>query len=531
LLIHGQGWIHAARDHFTTGQPDRKEKFPVRIFGRLRGRRLGYAVTLAAAAALVGSLTSGLPALPFSQQATSATFDLDHGNVLIQVVFPRYDAVTRAESLGRPLLVVDRAAQIELPWFDALAPYHPTAVGIFSNLGRRPEAERTIRNKNIAVLYSAFTSLNVVLPEYKSSWLDMMAAAGLDPADTAEDPTTPSGIGIIATKKALAALKHDGTNRDGDIGGSKYNQQPYADYTGYEPVNSAYKLRDPSRWQPDVLTKDSSAKKGVFTVQQFAIPQFGVVKPFTYDSPAQFKVPPPVNSNFRNRKAYQQQADEVLAASANLTDMQKIKAEFFNDVVPSYGAVARVVNIGGNYTTEQTALYVTMADIAFHDTTIATYYYVRKYDAVRPYSAISYLYGNKKIKAWGGPGKGTVSDITGNEWKSYLSRQAEADYPEYPSATVGACLAFAQQARRSLGDSINITVPIPKGFSAVEPGVTPASDIVLHWGSFTEFAADCGQSRLWGGENFRSSIEAANHYGPKIGDLAYEFIQRKLNGN
>lgn len=54
------------------------------------------------------------------------------------------------------------------------------------------------------------------------------------------------------------------------------------------------------------------------------------------------------------------------------------------------------MNIGGNYTTEQTALYVTMADIAFHDTTIATYYYVRKYDSVRPYSAIRYLYGDKK---------------------------------------------------------------------------------------------------------------------------------------
>jgi len=95
-------------------------------------------VTLATTAAVVGALSVALPALPFSQQATTATFDLDHGNALVQVVFPRYDAVTRAESLGRPLLVVDRATQIEMPWFDALAPYHPTAVGIFSNLGRRP---------------------------------------------------------------------------------------------------------------------------------------------------------------------------------------------------------------------------------------------------------------------------------------------------------------------------------------------------------------------------------------------------------
>lgn len=503
----------------------------MRIFGRLRRRRLAYSLALAVTAAIGGALTTALPALPFSQQSTTATFDLDHGNALIQVVFPRYDAVTRAESLGRPLLVVDRAKQIELPWFDALAPYHPTAVGIFSDLGRRPEAERTVRNKNIAVIYSAFTSLNVVLPEYKASWLDMMATAGLDPNNTAEDPTTPSGIGIIATKKALAAMKNDGTNRDGDYGGRKYNTQPYADYTGYKPVNGPYDLRDPSRWQPNVMSKDSSAKEGVFTVQQFALPQYGLVKPFTFTNPAQFKVAPPTSSNARNRAAYKQQADEILAASAGLTDMQKVKAEFFNDVVPTYGAIARVVNIGGGYTTEQTVLYVTMADIAFHDVTVASYHYVRKYDSVRPYTAIRYLYGNKKITAWGGPGRGTVNDITGNEWQSYLSRQAEADYPEYPSVTVAACLAFAQQARRSLGDAIDITIPIPKGASYVEPGITPSTDIVLHWNNFTEFAADCGQSRIWGGENFRSSVDAAGQYGTKIGDMAYEFIQRKLSGH
>jgi hypothetical protein len=189
------------------------------------------------------------------------------------------------------------------------------------------------------------------------------------------------------------------------------------------------------------------------------------------------------------------------------------------------------VNIGGNYSTEQTVQYVTRADVTFHDITIASYYFMRKYDSVRPFSAIRYLYGNRKITAWGGPGKGTVSDITGDEWQSYLNGQAGADYPEYPSATVAACVAFAEQARRALGtDNIDISIPIAKGFSSVEPGVTPANDITLHWSSFTEFAKDCGQSRIWGGENFRSSIEAANQYAPKIGDLAYEFIQRKLNG-
>jgi hypothetical protein len=39
-------------------------------------------------------------------------------------------------------------------------------------------------------------------------------------------------------------------NQLGDEGGVLCNRQPYADYTGYDPVNTAYDLRDPSRWQP-----------------------------------------------------------------------------------------------------------------------------------------------------------------------------------------------------------------------------------------------------------------------------------------
>ena len=500
----------------------------MKIFRRLPGRRTRYGLAVTAAVAMTGSVMITVPA--FSDQTPA--FDLDHGNALVQIIFPRFHTVTLTQSVGRQLLVLDRAMQIEVPLFDAISPYEPNAVGIFSNLGRRPEAERTERNVNIAVLYSAFTSLNVVMPEYKPMWIDMMQAAGVDPNNTTEDPTTPVGIGIRAAKNALQALKNDGSNRDGDEGGRKYNQQPYADYTGYQPVNTAYKLRDPSRWQPNIITQPTPEGKTVFTVQQFAVPQYGRLKPFSYASPAQFTVPPPVSSDVHNREAYRRQADQVLAASANLNDTQKMTAELFNDTVPSYGAVARKVMFSGKYTTAQSVKYVTEADLTFHDTSIASYYFVRKYDSVRPFSAIRYLYGNRKVSAWGGPGKGTVSDITGKEWQAYLYRQSDADYPAYPSTSAANCLAFAEQARRLLGtDQIDLSFPYAKGSSSIEPGLTPATDISLHWNTLTDFARDCGQSEVWSGENFPASIEAAARYAPQIGDLVYQFLQRKLNGH
>lgn len=492
------------------------------ILRRLGRRRLGSAVAIAATAALVGSLSGTVSAAP---QAT-ASFDLDSGNALIGVIYPQFDTVARVEHFGRPMLYGgDSALLIEMPLFDALAPYHPTAVGIFSNLGRRPAEEHTTRNKNIAVIYSAFTSLNVVFPEYESKWLAMMEAAGLDPKNKAEDPTTPSGIGILAAKNAIASRKHDGTNRDGDEGGRQYNQQPYADYTGYQPVNSAYELRDPSRWQPNTV-----AKREVFTVQEFATPQFGRLKPFSYDSPKQFQVPRPTNNYQLNRKAYRQQADEVLKASANLDERQKMTAELFSDLVRPYGAIAGRIVIGGALSTEDAVHYVVTGAVTGIDVTIASWYFKRKYDAVRPFSAIRHLYGEKTVTAWGGPGKGTVSDITGDEWQGYLSTLAIGS-PEYPAGIAALCFAYAQQARRFIGtDALAIAVPTPKGSSLVEPGVTPANDMTLQWNSVTAWANDCGNSRVWGGENFPSTVAATNQYATKIGDLAYEFVQRKLNG-
>jgi hypothetical protein len=96
-----------------------------------------------------------------------------------------------------------------------------------------------------------------------------------------------------------------------------YNRQRYADYTGYQPVNTAYELRDPSRWQPLVETKGNC----VFQVQQFVTPQVGLLQPHSYPRSKlpSLQVPPPTMSNPRlNPAGYKAQVDNVLAVSAGL---------------------------------------------------------------------------------------------------------------------------------------------------------------------------------------------------------------------
>lgn len=354
----------------------------------------------------------------------------------------------------------------------------------------------------------------------------MLLSVGLDPDDAQENTASPAGIGNLAGKAVAAYREHDGMNQLGDEGGVLYNRLPYADYTGYEPVNTAYRLRDPSRWQPRVITPGS----GVFRVQQFVTPQYGKTKPYSYVTPNAFNTPKPQASDPRGRSAYQQQADEVLNASANLTDHQKMVAELFNNKIRSLGfsAVFAAVSRGLSLLSFIHLDFVT--NVAAFDTGIAVWNEKAKWDAVRPFSAVRYLYGDRPVRAWGGPGKGTVNNLPASQWKEYLD---VADHPEYPSGSASFCAAHAQAARLFLGtDALNWSVPAPKGSSVVEPGITPATDIVLGpWASWTEFETECGQSRLWGGVHFRASIEEGTRLGRPIGELAFQFVKRHVDGN
>ena len=485
-------------------------------------RRLKQGVGLATAGVLVATLAYAQT----SPAQEPGTFDFDSGNALTEVIYPHFSKAVRTITPdgSDATLVAEHILMVEIAWFDAIAPYHSTAVGIYSNLGRRPRSEATTRNRNIAVIYSAYTSLTTVFPQFTADFREMLTQVGLNPDDRSENTTTPVGLGNLASKKVLQARKNDGSNRDGTIG-REYNPKPFADYTGYEPVNTPYKLVNPSRWQPQLV-----GKNGIYKAQQFVTPYWGRVKPISYDSPTQFTVSPPVNSDHHNKAAYKRQVDEVLEASANLNDRTKMIAEFFNDKIYALGRIAGTAAfVQHNFDVEKAVQYVVTVDSAIFDVSIATWHFKRQYDTVRPVSAIRYLYGNKKLTAWGGPGKGTVNNITGNDWRSYLNT---ADHPDYPSGSSSFCHAYAQAARRFLGtDRLNLTVTFAKGSSAQEPGVTPAADITLHWDNLTDAANDCAMSRVWAGVHFRAAIENAEQYAPAVGDSAYNFIQSKLRGN
>ncbi|MFU8852191.1 DUF6851 domain-containing protein [Micromonospora sp. SL1-18] len=476
-----------------------------------------------------GLLAAGSPAMaaPASQSAgTQADFDFDTGNAIIDVFVPgNAEGTAVAITSNDATMVLRQTTLIQNAWFDAVAPYHPTAVGVYSRLGRRPASERTTnRHRNIAMLYASHRVLMYMLPQQARYWRELMTSVGLDPDDQQENTTTPVGIGNLAAKAVIAARQRDGMNELGDEGGRKYNLLRYRDYTGYRPVNTAYQVDNPSRWQPNVTTP----RPGIFTAQQFVTPQMGRVKPYSYGDPREFQCPPPKNSDHRNKQAYKQQVDEVLAVSASLTDEMKMAAELYDNKFIGVGASVGIAAANAGLDLDGWVEAHMVSAIAEWDVTIALWHYKRLYDSTRPFSAIRHVYGDSNVTAWGGPGKGTVTDLPASQWRGYLN---VGDHPEYPSGSAGICAAHAQALRRYFGtDDVDLAFPVAAGSSNREPGITPASDLVLRVSSWSEFTRVCGLSRMWGGVHFMPSIAAAWDLGAQIGDRAYEFVRKHIDG-
>jgi hypothetical protein len=466
----------------------------------------------------------------FAQRVhAQAAFNLDHGNAPVEIVIPTVIPVVFANvEPSDATLVLRTTTLLTNAFFDAIAPYHPSAVGVYSRLPRRPAAEGlNDRNRNIAVLYAALHVASSLYPNETARWRAMLSAVGLDPDLQSADLSTPVGIGRAAGRAVVRVRERDGMNQLGDGGGREFNRRPYADTTGYRPINTAYDLRDPSRWQPAIVSRGN----GIFNVQQFVTPQYASTLPYSYRSPQRFRVRPPVNSNPfgpAGHARYKQQADEVLNASATLTDHKKLAAELFNNKIESLGFVALFLSQSRRWTVEEFVHYDFLVNLAAFDGGIAIWQEKARFDAVRPFSAIEYLYDDALVSAWGGVGRGT-QNLPANQWTSYLD---VADHPEYPSASACFCAAHAQASRRFLGsDALGWTVNYQRGSSRVEPGVTPAADTALSFETWTKFEDTCGQSRFWAGVHFRASIEASQPLCRRIGNRAYRFVSRHINGH
>jgi hypothetical protein len=143
---------------------------------------------------------------------------------------------------------------------------------------------------------------------------------------------------------------------------------------------------------------------------------------------------------------------------------------------------------------------------AMFDAGIAAWDAKRAFDSVRPVTAISFLYGGKTIRAWGGPGKGTV-EMDGAQWIPYQEATSPTPpFPEFVSGHSAYSAAAAEILKRWTGsDRFGYSVTLAPGSSKIEPRITPAKPVVLLWSTFTDAADEAGMSRRYGGIHFKGA--------------------------
>ncbi|MBL6645828.1 MAG: hypothetical protein ISP55_05200 [Flavobacteriales bacterium] len=464
---------------------------------------------------------------PFaSAQEGMPPFDLQTGNAAIQVIIPAVDPIFFEDVTvngGDPSILIRYTTLIVNAWFDASAAYHKTAVGVYSTPDRQQPYDPTDNSAlNVAMIAGSKVILEACFPAHAQRWQDMLDNAI---GDRGGEPEIKAAIrcGTYAGRAVWLGRLNDGMNHDGTMGGRTANPMPFADYTGYEPLNSAYRVRRPSHWQPAIERMGT----GKYRTQMFVTPQYGQVTPYTDLWSLNLPLDPPEKSDAMNTEAYQEQADAVLAKSASLTDEQKMLSEFYENKLFSLPVSAVVASMKQGMNLMEFVHMFFSQEVAIFDAGIWVWAKKREFDAVRPFTSIALLNGDAPVEAWGGPGKGTTQ-IPASQWESYLP---VADHPEYPSASACLCRAHATVMQEVTGtNDLGWEVPFSAGSSFVEPGLTPGADLKFTFDTWDEFAEVCGMTRLWSGVHFEDAVVRIKEPCTTIGTAAAAYVQGLIAG-
>ena len=418
-----------------------------------------------------------------------------------------------------PPIVARMLAITHTCMYDAWAAYDSVAVG--TRLGgtlRRPMSERTMLNKKKAMSFAAYRALVDLFPTEQAKFNVVMGQLGYDPTDTSTDPSTASGVGNKACQAVLDFRHQDGSNQLGNL-----NPGAYSDYTNYVPVNTWDQINDPNHWQPLRMSNG----QGGFVIQKYIAPHWGNVIPFALKSQDQFA---PKEPNFYPKDAaqYLKQAKQILGYSANLTDREKVIAEYWADgpsseLPPGHWTLfAEVVSARDHHTLDQDVkMFFAMTNAVF-DAGISVWHFKRFYDYVRPVTAVHFLFAGQQVRAWAGPGLGTGL-IDGADWRPYQPLTfVTPPFAEYVSGHSTFSASAAKVLKLFTGsDRFGHSVTIPAGQSFVEPGLVPASDLTLRWRTFSDAADEAGISRRYGGIHFIDGDIQARKMGRKIGKQAW----------
>jgi hypothetical protein len=459
--------------------------------------------------------------------------------------------------------------------FDAWAAYDLTAIA--TELGdalQQSKPNITDSNKAQAMSYAAYRVLVDLFPSQVAVFNALMSHLGYDPANLTTDSKTPAGVGNLSAAALLSDRHQDGSNQKGTAVTGTIGTA-YSDTSGYKPINTPEQVKNIEQWTPEHTPINSTTGP----LQRFMTPHWRQVTPFGLESGSQFRpqapepfllVPGTVNLQARTitladglvlpisadligtviNPAFVEQAQHLVEISANLTDEQKLIAEFWEDGAGTsfppgtWMAIAQYVSARDNNSLDEDAkLFFAMgnalmdAGIASWDAKVA-YNYTRPVRLIRELGNLGLIgdydpvLGGYAISAYAGPGLGTQT-ILADQFITYQTPGAAASPPfaEYTSGHSAFSAAGAEVLRQfTQSDRFGGFVILQSGQSRFEPGTTPTQPITLSWQTFSVAAAQAGLSREYGGIHFQQGNLQGGILGLSVAESSYSQALFFING-
>lgn len=450
--------------------------------------------------------------------------------------------------------------------YDAWSAYEATPIStVLGDTLQRPTSENTQANKQEAISFAAYRVLTELLPTQTANLTARMNSLGYNPNNTSTDTTTAAGIGNTIAATLMNARRNDGSNQLNN----------YVDTIGYSTPNTPTQVVNIELWTPESVPIDSGS-----ALQRYLTPHWGTVQSFSLTDNAQYR-PPEIIRFLSDRNAsadlqagtitrangtvvpisaalvgvdinpaFIQQAVDVVAFSANLTDEQKLIAEFWEDGPGTPFPPGTWMEFGqdisqrdNNTLDEDVQLFFALGN-AVMDAGIATWEAKLSYNSARPVRVIRELGrlgligtdsngdGVFEINAWGGPGLGTIT-IPATQFLTYQNPFGAPSPPfaEYTSGHSAFSAAGAEILRLFTGsDVFGGSVTFAPGTSAFEPGITPVSPVTLSWDTFSEAAGEAGISRRYGGIHFLDGDIQGRILGRRVGGSVWNRSQFFING-
>ncbi|MBD2601452.1 vanadium-dependent haloperoxidase [Microcystis viridis] len=450
--------------------------------------------------------------------------------------------------------------------YDAWSAYEATPIStVLGDTLQRPTSENTQANKQEAISFAAYRVLTELLPTQTANLTARMNSLGYNPNNTSTDTTTAAGIGNTIAATLMNARRNDGSNQLNN----------YVDTIGYSTPNTPTQVVNIELWTPESVPIDSGS-----ALQRYLTPHWGTVQSFSLTDNAQYRPPeiirflldPNASADLQAgtitrangtvvpisaalvgvdiNPAFIQQAVDVVAFSANLTDEQKLIAEFWEDGPGTPFPPGTWMEFGqdisqrdNNTLDEDVQLFFALGN-AVMDAGIATWEAKLSYNSARPVRVIRELGrlgligtdsngdGVFEINAWGGPGLGTIT-IPATQFLTYQNPFGAPSPPfaEYTSGHSAFSAAGAEILRLFTGsDDFGGSVTFAPGTSAFEPDITPGSSVTLFWDTFSEAADEAGISRRYGGIHFLDGDIQGRILGRRVGGSVWNRSQFFING-